>query len=167
MSSRKERVSLILASVCICSCAGRGQDEPKMPTESVVPIVKEIDRAPVLSLASVRSILGVDLRDTGEDSRVLHVYEGSSDRWKRIELRLLNADGKTGAMLTLEPAEPVPMDALVKEFGKEPRLNPPNPAAGNAATMAYEYQRRNGLLRFVFKDFQHYTAESIIFDRLP
>ena len=138
-----------------------------MPINSVLQIVNEIDRMPVLSLASVQSALGLELRDTHADSPVLRIYQGKNEHWANVELRLLRAEGKTGAMLTLAPAEPIPMDLLVNEFGKQPALSPPNPRAGDRATMAYEYQRPNGRLSLVFRDFQHYFVESIIFDRLP
>jgi hypothetical protein len=159
---------LLIPALMLSSCARSQQiEEAKMPVDSVVPSLKEIDQIPILTVANVRGALDCDLQESHEDSAVLSVYRCSTNRWKGVELRLLSAEGRTGAMLILKPAAPVSMNLIVDSFGKQPPLLPPNPAAGPNAVMGYEYVRPNGRLRITFQSFQNYFADSIIFDRMP
>ncbi len=142
-----------------------------VPVRTMLELLDAIDKSPALSPAKAGELLKTPLEPVPEEStEYFHIFRGHGGPWKEAELRLPRGGDGRRFVLVLTPAKEVSMEVSIKavtdHYGKEFAVEPPNPAAGEQAMMAYIYKRATGTLRFSFTDLQQDTVRVILFDHL-
>ena len=141
-----------------------------MDPASVFSAVESLEAKPRWNPTDVGAALNLTLQydPAGSDqySTVFKAAGSPSQPWQNLEMRVMKADAaKALIILHLRETNWLDMKEVVAHFGKDQAFSPPDPRNRNEATAYYLYKRPHGVLRFVFRDFDHYKAETIVLDR--
>jgi hypothetical protein len=141
-------------------------DNP-LPVKTIFEMFDEIDETHNLSPTRASEILGIELKAVPQESnKELYIFRGYGGMWREAELRLPPKGDGSSFVLVLRPDLPVAILDVVAHFGKDFKLESPNPSAGDKATYGYSYARKDGRIRFSFRSFQDPNVTTILFDRM-